>query len=134
MVWTAITGEPLTVLDAVFRRLLVQVFYRQLWASWTLKVDWAYTSTVLSVFAVNAWAWRRKALFLALTPITLCLLVNQFAVNTVMTLVHTHSRWNILGVMLMFAVAPLDAFAVVDLLSQPTCRVPAVGRPIAHVH
>ena len=50
-------------------------------------------------------------MFLILTPITLCLLVNQFALDTVMTLVHTHPLWHLLGVMLMFALAPLYLFA-----------------------
>lgn len=124
MVWQAFTREPLMVIDAVFRRLLIQVFYRQLWVFWTLKVDWIYTWTLLSVFVVNACAWRRRGLFLAITPITLCLLVNQFAVNTVMTMVHTHSRWNIVGVMLMFAVAPLYVFVAVRLLWSTPRRWP----------
>ncbi len=125
MVWTAMTREPLMIVDAVFRRLLVQVFHRQLWAFWTLEIDWVYTSTLSAIVAINLWAWRRRALFLALTPITLCLLLNQFAVNTVMTLVHTHSRWNVLGVMLMFAVAPLYGIAAIELLvSTPRRRWP----------
>jgi hypothetical protein len=124
MVRQAITTEPLMVLDAVFRRVLIQMFYRPLWSFWTLTIDWVYTSTLLSMFAVNLWAWRRRALFLAITPITLCLLVNQFAVNTVITLVHTHNRWNNLGVMLMFAVAPLYLFVAVRLVWSTTWRWP----------
>jgi hypothetical protein len=124
MVREALATQPLMVLDAVFRRVLIQIFYRPLWSTWTLKVDWVYTSTLLSIFAINASAWRRRALLLAITPITLCLLVNQFAVNTVMTLVHTHARWNQIGVMLMFAVAPLYLVVAVKLLSTARWRRP----------
>jgi hypothetical protein len=122
MVWHAITSEPLTVIDAVLRRVLLQIFHRPLWIFWTLKIDWVYTWTLLAMFGVNLWAWIRKPLFVALTPITLCLLVNQFAVNTVMTLIHTHSRWNLLGVMLMFATAPLYLFAGLTLLASVARR------------
>ena len=118
LVWEAITRAPLTIADAVYRRLLIQIFYRPLWTVSALRIDWTYTITVLSMGVVNICAWRRKPLFLILTPITLCLLVNQFALDTVMTLVHTHPLWHLLGVMLMFALAPLYIFAAVRMASS----------------
>lgn len=124
LVWQAITTHPIAIAEAVFRRVLIQTFYRPLWISWTLKIDWMYTATFLALLGINAWAWRRTALFLALTPVTLCLLVNQFAVNTVMTLVHTNARWTLLGVILMFPLVPLYLFVLARLLRSTAWRRP----------
>ncbi len=116
MVWQAITTEPLTLIGAAFRRVLMQALYAPVWVFWTMRIDWIYTGTLAAICGVTAWAWIRRPLFVVLMPVTLCLLVNQFLVGTVMTLVHTHSRWSLLGVMLMFAVTPVYVFAAVRLL------------------
>lgn len=116
LLWNTVIHEPLAMADAVVRRLLVQVFYRPFWSFWVVRIDWLYTVTVLAIAVLNLSAWRRRKWFVVVTPITLCLLVNQFAVNTLMTLVHTHSRWNLIGVVLMFAFLPLYVFAAVQLL------------------
>jgi hypothetical protein len=118
MVWHAILTQPLTVIDAMFRRLLIQIVYPTVWHNWTMTFDRVYAGTLASMVAVNLWAWKRRPLFLAITPITLCLLLNLLAANTVMTMVHTNSRWSLLGVLWMFAVAPVYLFAGVTLLSS----------------
>jgi hypothetical protein len=124
LMWQAFATEPFTVLDAVFRRVLIQILHRSLWFLFVLRIDWVYTLTIVSMLVLNLWAIVRSPVFLFVTPMTLCILVNQFAVNTVMTLVHNHARWNQLGVLLMFALAPLYVYSAARLLASLTGKWP----------
>lgn len=116
--WNAVTTEPGAVMSAVARRLLVQVVHRPLWYAWDLRIDRVYTFTLLAIMAVSGMAFVFPRWLWLLTPLTLGVLLNQFAVNTAMTLVHTHARWNQLGVALMFGAVPVYVFAAVGMLGD----------------
>lgn len=129
----AFWSHPMMVFDAIARRLLVQLFYRPLWYDWVVRVDWVYTASVFAVAAITATAIVFRRRWLPFTLISLAIAVNQFALDTLMTLVHVHPRWNRLGVLLMFGTAPLYLFLLLWMWRQEslrrTVRMVLSGRP-----